>query len=150
MVQNKMIWQGNTMSGVLQSMIEQNCKLHKKLLLVVHMIGKVWALVSALGVEEVLYAWFIKDCQRYTPISRDILCEKASFFTRKSWTKMTFKPVMGYLTNSRSILGSICCPRPDSFLITWTTDSSFLWSFQFCLSIYCSTPDVVFPCLWHT
>ncbi|KAJ8930399.1 hypothetical protein NQ314_016794 [Rhamnusium bicolor] len=49
------------------------------------------------AMEKSLYTWFLQERSRGTPLSGDILCEKAKFFYQKIAQKDDFKASSGWL-----------------------------------------------------
>lgn len=50
-------------------------------------------------VEEALYTWFLQERARHTPISGEMLCQKAKFFYNKLHDKDDFRASDGWLDN---------------------------------------------------
>lgn len=56
-------------------------------------------------VEDALYSWFMQERSRHTPISGDILMEKAKFFYNKIMKKDDFRASVGWLDKFKRRFG---------------------------------------------
>ncbi|KAJ8928597.1 hypothetical protein NQ314_018803 [Rhamnusium bicolor] len=57
------------------------------------------------AMEKSLYTWFLQERSRGTPLSGDILCEKAKFFYQKIAQKDDFKASSGWLQKFKKRFG---------------------------------------------